>query len=215
MYSWAQREDFKVIDEPFYAYYLKTFNITSHPGTEEILASQPTDLNTVIDSLKQKERNLFIKNMAHHIGHLTLDFCKNFENIIFIRNPRQLIASFAQVIDQPNMKDIGVKNQYEIYQKLEKAIVLDSGQLLANPSKVLEELCQRIGIDFDPSVLNWEAGARIEDGVWAPHWYSNVHKTTGFGIQKTSSRSMPEKYENLYHEALPYYNELFEHSIKA
>lgn len=34
------------------------------------------------------------------------------------------------------------------------------------------------------AVLNmlgrWKAGPRPEDGVWAPYWYSAVHKSTEF-----------------------------------
>ncbi|MGK7368639.1 MAG: hypothetical protein ACNS64_00385, partial [Candidatus Halalkalibacterium sp. M3_1C_030] len=36
MYSFAQRSDTKVIDEPFYAYYLRKTG-KKHPGREEVL----------------------------------------------------------------------------------------------------------------------------------------------------------------------------------
>ena len=39
MYSFAQREDTQVFDEPLYAYYLKNSN-SIHPGRKEILSSQ-------------------------------------------------------------------------------------------------------------------------------------------------------------------------------
>ena len=71
MYSFAQRSDVKVLDEPFYAYYLTYIKPDiNHPGKKEILNIQSTNLNTVIkeiDSLKQQYGGVFIKNMTHHL----------------------------------------------------------------------------------------------------------------------------------------------------
>ena len=44
MYSFAQREDTRVLDEPFYAYYLTHVNpLADHPGKEEIINSQSSN----------------------------------------------------------------------------------------------------------------------------------------------------------------------------
>ena len=44
MYSFAQRPDTTVVDEPLYAHYLsKTDSEAGHPGTDEVLASQEND----------------------------------------------------------------------------------------------------------------------------------------------------------------------------
>ena len=64
-------------------------------------------------------------------------------------------------------------------------------------------------------MLHWPAGPKKEDGVWAKHWYDNVHKSTGFEKQQTSSRALPGYLEQLYNESKIYYDELFQHSIKA
>ena len=29
-------------------------------------------------------------------------------------------------------------------------------------------------------MLQWEKGARIEDGIWAKYWYKNIHNSSGF-----------------------------------
>ena len=47
--------------------------------------------------------------MAHHHQQMDLDFLENMTNLFLIRNPKQLIASFAQVINEPTMQDIGLK----------------------------------------------------------------------------------------------------------
>jgi len=68
MYSFAQRSDTSVVDEPFYGYYLLTTGV-EHPGRDEIIRSMITDPRMVVDRLLQNGQNgiLFIKNMAHHL----------------------------------------------------------------------------------------------------------------------------------------------------
>ena len=46
MYSFAQRPDAIVFDEPLYAHYLRVTGVV-HPGQEEILKSQENDGNKV------------------------------------------------------------------------------------------------------------------------------------------------------------------------
>lgn len=218
MYSFAQRADTTVVDEPFYAYYLSHTGI-HHPGREEILASMSPDAAVVQQRVilgSCPTPVLFLKDMAHHLIDMDLDFLQAVSNVFLIRDPRQLIASFAQVISAPTMRDIGVARQHELFQEAgEGALVLDSGEILKNPEGVLRQLCARLGLDFDLAMLGWEAGPRPEDGVWAPYWYSNVHRSTGFAKQKTSTRPFPARLEPLYTEALPYYEALYQHAIKA
>ena len=48
MRSWGNRPDTVVIDEPFYAYYLKTTG-RKHPGADDVIASGETDWRKVIE----------------------------------------------------------------------------------------------------------------------------------------------------------------------
>jgi hypothetical protein len=47
MYSFAQRADTVVLDEPFYAFYLNKSGI-EHPGKDEVLKSQPINEEEVL-----------------------------------------------------------------------------------------------------------------------------------------------------------------------
>jgi len=109
MYSFAQRSDTAVVDEPFYACYLSKTNVM-HPGREEVLATQSSDEDNVKQNLFQKHGKpiLFIKNMAHHIEVLDDAFLSRCINIFLIRNPKQIIASYAEVIDNPELRDIAL-----------------------------------------------------------------------------------------------------------
>ena len=68
MYSFAQRPDCDVMDEPFYAHYLSKTE-KHHPGDREVMLSQPSDFETVVSEIKSANGNdhLFVKNMAHHV----------------------------------------------------------------------------------------------------------------------------------------------------
>jgi hypothetical protein len=217
MYSFAQRSDTEVVDEPFYACYLSRTQVL-HPGKDDVLQAQSSDEEVVKQELFQEPAKpvLFIKNMAHHIEVLNHDFLSRCINIFLIRDPKQLIASYAQVIDNPSMRDIGIEYEHELYKKLSdgKSIVIDSGLLLQNPESVLNQVCERVGIKFEIEMLRWTAGPKNYDGVWAPHWYANVHRSTGFEKQANSDRSLPKQLEPLYESASVYYQKLLHHALK-
>ena len=218
MYSFSRRPDTKVIDEPFYAHYLETTG-TDHPGREDTLRSMSTDINKVLDDIFNRNECevLFLKNMAHHHQQMDLSFLDKMTNLFLVRNPKQLIASFAQVITSPNMKDIGLKKSWELFNKIENQnpVVLDSVEILKNPKSLLSKLCDNLEINFFEEMLSWPSGGIPEDGPWAKYWYKNVHSSSGFAKQKTSSRELPKNCESLYLEALKYYNKLKVNSISA
>ena len=56
MYSFGNRDDFEIIDEPFYANYLIETGL-DHPMREEIILSQSESVTGVIDNLT-KDRSI-------------------------------------------------------------------------------------------------------------------------------------------------------------
>ncbi len=222
MYSFSQRSDTRVFDEPLYAHYLLKTN-APHPGRDEVIASMEKDGEKVILEIilgRYDEEVVFLKQMTHHLTELDESFMDNVLNIFLIRNPKQLISSLAQIIPEVTMRDTGIKKQFELFNRLTKngkhpPIVIDSGEILKNPEAALTKLCTAIGIPFDKNMLQWKRGPIKEDGIWAKYWYENVHNSTGFEKQKTSSRELPENLNELYEECINYYNILFEQSIKA
>ncbi|MEO0330828.1 MAG: sulfotransferase family protein [Bacteroidota bacterium] len=222
MYSFAQRSDTKVVDEPFYGYYLTQRPEVDHPGREQILSSMETNAQAILDEVVFSDYGrsvLFIKNMAHHFVELDHRFIIKLTNLFLIRNPKQLISSIAQQMGMPTMNDIGCYQQYKFYQFLRDlglpAVVLDSGELLKDPPGVLQKLCKKLEISFEERMLSWKAKPLPEDGIWARYWYRNVHQSTGFSRQSTSDRLLPPHLEELYQAALPFYNKLYENAIQA
>jgi len=220
MYSFAQRKDTLVIDEPFYGYYLKLTGII-HPGRKRIMKSMPTDIDQVTNNLLAQnhgDRILFLKNMAHH--HIQVDehFLRSSKNVFLIRNPAELLVSFSKVIKNPTLDDIGIKKSWELYHQLieihETPAVIDSGELLRDPDMMLKKLCKSMNISYDRNMLTWPAGVRKEDGIWADYWYHNLHKSTGFIKSEPNVVPVTEELQSVCDEATSYYNELFDVSLK-
>ena len=222
MYSFGNRADTEAIDEPMYGVYLKLHKV-DHPGKEEVAEHMSSDMSVIREEIIDKRYSkeiVFFKNMAHHFIGVDHSFIHTLKNVFLIRDPRQLIASFAQVIPNPTMRDIGLQKEFELFSDTKQngkyePIVLDSGELLKNPKKVLTSLCAQLDISFDEDMLHWKKGPRKFDGVWAKYWYKNVHKSEGFVKQTTNKRELPVHLEALYLEALPYYEHLLKESILA
>jgi hypothetical protein len=222
MYSFAQNEAVSVIDEPLYGHYLRVSG-ADHPGRDDVIAAMNCDGDAVMRELLQRqaenpETRLFIKHMAHHLVDLDLGFLQETCNIFLIRDPWDMLPSLSVQLPEPQLADTGLRRQWEIFSALlesgQTPAILDSRELLTSPQTVLETLCEHIGLPFTPAMLSWEAGPRPEDGVWAPHWYHAVHRSTGFGPY-TAKTEFPERLKPLLEECQPWYDKLFEHAIRA
>lgn len=216
MYSFAQREDTTVVDEPLYAHYL---NVTPadayHPGASDVLASMDSDGERVVRDVifgAYPTPIVFFKQMTHHLVGLDTSFLDRTVNVLLTRNPRDMLRSYAAVIDAPSVSDTGYPHAAVLLEDLlrrgQDPVVIDSTRALENPGSILAQLCGRIGIPFDRAMLSWEAGPRPEDGVWAPHWYSSVHRSTGFGPPRTHQDAFPERLRPLLDQCLPHYETL-------
>ena len=58
--------------------------------------------------------------------------------------------------------------------------MIDAADFLRDPEAYLRWLCDYAGVEFTAAMLPWPAGPRASDGVWAPHWYDAVLRSTGF-----------------------------------
>ena len=216
MYSFAQRNDTTVVDEPLYAHYLTHTDANEyHPGAEEAIAAQENDGQKVIEEVIFGEYGtpvVFFKHMTHHLVDLDWSFMKNTINVILTRDPKEMLRSIIHQIPNPTMRDVGYAAHLELMEYLKSIrqhpIVIDSRDVLMNPKKKLSEICKHVGIPFDEAMLNWPAGARPEDGIWAKHWYHNVHKSTGFQPYKPKTGLFPEHLKDLLVECKECYRTL-------
>ncbi len=215
MYAFAQRTDTCVYDEPLYAHYLRNTSADEyHPGAEEILADMENDGKKVIEMMRgtHDQPIAFFKQMTHHLIDLDWLFIDEMTNLILTRDPVDMLPSYAQQVATPTMMDVGYTAHLELIEYLQKIdqeiIVLDARKVLENPQKVFTQLCEKIKIPFDAAMLNWSAGPRPEDGIWAKYWYKNVHQSTGFGEYRKKTEPFPEKLKPLLAQCQPVYDQL-------
>ncbi len=223
MYAFAQRKDTTVVDEPLYAHYLShTTTEALHPGREEILQSQDWDGEKVVERVIMAPYPtpvVFFKQMTHHLIELDRSFLAETANILLIRDPRAIIASYAKVVHNPSIHDIGVAMQETLFRQLRELgtlkAVIDARELLLNPPQILRQLCAALNLPFDENMLHWPAEARPEDGVWAPYWYSKIHRSTGFLPYQEETIELPPRLEDLAETCRPYYRKLYKFALKA
>lgn len=203
MYSFAQRSDARVVDEPLYAHYLRVTG-AEHPGRDLVLAAQENDGEKVVRDLilGPCDRPLaMFKQMAHHLVALDRGFLARTTNVLLTREPEEMLTSLVDVIPEPTLRDTGYAAQTEILEHLERIgqepVVLVAHRILQDPRGVLTNLCERIGVPFEDAMLAWKPDARPEDGVWAPFWYASVHRSSGFGKYVPKDARVPERLQPL------------------
>ncbi|WP_198675435.1 sulfotransferase-like domain-containing protein [Pleomorphovibrio marinus] len=215
MYSFAQRSDTAVVDEPLYGHYLhQTSAKTYHPGADEILNSMETDGRKVLQSMLEREDKpvIFYKNMTHHLEGLPLEFLDKGYNLLLTRDPKEMITSFTKIIPNPSLKDTGYEDQVYLYRHCRRlgipVKVVDTQEILLNPEKRLREICDFLKIPFEKAMLSWKPGSIPEDGVWAKYWYKNVHQSRGFQPYKAKKEEVPSGLSDLFAICERHYKEL-------
>ncbi|XP_019419837.1 PREDICTED: branched-chain-amino-acid aminotransferase-like protein 1 isoform X2 [Lupinus angustifolius] len=217
MYSFSQRNDVEVLDEPLYAHFLRVTGV-DRPYREEVLSKMEPDGNKVVNDIifgPGRKKYRFCKHMSkQRLQGLTDDLMKKGKHFILIRNPLDILPSFDKVVP-PSFFELGLAELVSIYNELRELgkppPVIDAAELQQDPETTLRGLCDDLKIPFQPEMLNWEAGPKSVDGVWAPWWYSSVHKSTCFKEAKTYPQPFPFSHYDLLEQSLPLYNMLRRH----
>lgn len=219
MRAWENRPDTIVSDEPLYAFYLERTGCV-HPGRELVLASQPTRWQLVLhplatDPLPEGITISYAKMMTHHLlPEVDRAALAPFTHAHLIRDPAELLASYAKVRTEPTVDDLGIRQQAEIFEAFGGPVV-DSRDLLADPGGVLRALCAVLGVPFDEHMLSWPAGPRASDGVWAPHWYASVIASTGFSPPRPGTEPLPARLKPLAERCMPYFDRLHKYRLRG
>lgn len=222
MRSFENRADTFVSDEPFYGAFLKTSG-ADHPMKDEVIAAMDCDWASIARALAGPVPDgspvWYQKHMWHHmVGPIGHDDFPGFVHAFLIREPERMIASYLRRRESATFADFGLERQAEFFAREADRLgapppVVDAGDILADPAGVLDALCARLGIPFDPAMLAWPPGRRATDGVWAPHWYQVVEASTGFGPPDPPPPVLPEAARRLAERCRPYYERLAAHRI--
>ena len=215
MYSFGNRADCVVWDEPFYAFSL-VHHGNDHPLRDEIIACGDCDWDSLVArcTAPAPKQVFYQKHMTHHmLKGWDRSWINGLTNAFLIRSPERVLASYARKWSDVTLRDIGFVEQAEIFDMVADAIgdappVVDADDVLADPRGTLGRLCVACGIPFETSMLSWPRGPKPFDGVWAPHWYNAVWDSEGFGPPPPEPAPLPRHLQNIADEAQPYFERL-------
>lgn len=225
MRSFENRPDTSVVDEPFYAAYLKASGV-DHPMRDEILAAYPTDPRIVVEQLLGPVpggRAIFYqKQMTHHmLDGFDRSWIGECRNAFLIRSPERVLASYTEKRPDVALADIGFVQQSELFEREADRLgyappVIESEDVLASPREAMSVLCKAVDIPFTDKMLSWPPGPRDSDGIWAKVWYDAVERSTGFAQQTSRPpKRLADEYRRLADQARPYYERLSTHKLKV
>jgi hypothetical protein len=223
MRAWEHRGDCAVSDEPLYAAYLATTGL-EHPMREEVIAAGKTDWREVVADLLGPvpgDRPIWYqKHMTHHLlPGMDRDWIGRLANVLLIRDPREVVASYLKSRATVTAEDIGLPQQVALYDDLvaigKPPPILDAGDFLRAPQAHLRALCELLGIEFSDRMLRWPPGSRASDGIWAPHWYAQVWQSTGFDRPSTRAIHLSGQAAEVADACLPHYRHLHAQRLRV
>jgi Sulfotransferase domain len=223
MRAWENRGDCAVVDEPLYAHYLASTGL-DHPGRGEIIAAGESDWRRVAAYLTgpvpEGKPLWYQKHMSHHLlPHIAREWLRELTHVFLIRDPRAVLLSYVKTRPNVTAEDIGVLQQLEIYEYVRAgragaAPVIDADEFLKAPEAQLRLLCAQLSIRFTPRMLSWPPGSRASDGVWAPHWYAAVWRSSGFAPYQPRELEVPAQYADIVAAVLPAYERLYAQRLR-
>jgi len=220
MYSWRERADTTVVDEPLFAHFLVETGLP-RPGREETLATQDSDIDRVLAEVIMGDYPtpvVFFKQIANQLLP-TVDpsFLAECRNLLLIREPRGMLGSLQKQLPDATLYDTGLEGCVAILDWLvdrgETPIVVDSVRVQQDPAGVLTRLCDALGIAFDEAMLSWPPGPKPEDGAWAPYWYHTLHQSTGWQPPDDQEAVLRPNIEAVFEQAMPLYERLLPYRI--
>jgi Sulfotransferase domain len=217
MRSWENRGDTMVIDEPLYPHYLEVTGL-DHPGRDEVIRAGETDWHKVVATLvgpvPDGVRVFYQKHMAHHLlSGIDRTWVAGLTNVLLIRDPREVVASYVRSRAEVSADDLGLRQQVQLHDELAAAgrppPVIDVRDFLRRPKAYLGALCHHVGLDFTARMLSWPPGRRDSDGVWGRYWYDAVRRSTGFAEYRPRELRLDGRAAAVAEECRPMYERLF------
>ncbi len=223
MRAWENRGDCAVSDEPFYAHYLVETGL-DHPARDAVIAAGECDWRKVAAALTgpipDGQPVWYQKHMCHHLlPDMEQDWMHALDHAFLIRDPAEVVASYLHSRATVTEDDIGLPQETQLFEEIADHLgkappVIDAEDFLRAPEAHLRALCAHFGVPFRESMLSWPSGPRTSDGVWAPHWYAQVWKSTGFAPAQRRSSRLEGEFARVAEACRPLYEKLYRHRLR-
>jgi hypothetical protein len=178
-----ERGDHLVFDEPFSRHYYFGPAKRSTRFTAVLPESHPDEIIARLERAAG-ETPVFVKDMAYHADSIaTAELLGRFVNTFLIRDPAQALPSLAARWPDFTDDEAGYTALARFVALAEAhsddPVIIDNDDLRRDPPGTVRAYCERVGIEFVPSALRWEAGMRPEWELWRG-WNEATAASTGF-----------------------------------
>ncbi len=226
-----ERGDLRVFHEPYGPCYYMSADRSSDRKADEPDQPENTYARVTARLLAAvAEGPVFFKDMPYYVEPI-LDgaLVDLFHNTILIRDPARLLPSLYKAWPDFTMAETGYPTLHRLAM-LEKErsgrmpVILDAGDLLADPAGMAEAYCTAVGLPFLPRALTWEAKERPELNWWeGGSWHGAVSQSVGFTVDTSASEPLPESsmaneaalVQEAYAICAPLYRELYESRLRV
>jgi hypothetical protein len=167
----------------------------------------------------------FSKDFPHYIKHLWSDeFLDHFTHSFLIRDPAKVATSMYKNWPDFVLEETAFVEQRELFDRLSDRLgtpppVVDSDDLLSNPSGIVEAYCTAVGIPYIEKALSWEPGARDEVSWYdGGSWHANLRDSDGLKAQPRryiDIADAPPRVREIHEILLPHYRHLHAHRLDS
>ena len=174
---------------------------------------------------------LFVKDMAYAFERDLSLLPAGYTHSFLIRDPRHSVTSLHRILSGGNVPEwrefieleISLEDLRWLFQVRrdcgEKPALVVADDLLRSPESIMAQYCEAVGLEYDPSMLSWEAPLSDERSVvWQGDWYETLASSGGFDGRVTERTpdldSLPSEVRRAIDANLPIYEELREYRIR-
>lgn len=228
-----QRGDMQCFHEPFGEAWYRGEDARAPRVTADTPRKPGLSFASVLEQLRAaaRARKVFSKDMPQFADHLwNDDFLGQFRHSFLIRNPARVLASLKRSYEKKangiefTREEIGFDAQRRLFDRLaerdgETPVVIDSDDLLRDPSSMVAAYCRAMGIPFIAEALSWEPGSRAEV-LWYDSddsiWHETLKNSDGLKpqpCQPVEVTELPAPMQALYEAFLPHYRHLHAHRL--
>jgi len=184
-------------------------------------------IETVWEDIRSRaaQQPVFLKDFPHYVNHIwTPEFLSHFTHAFLIRDPAKTITSIYARWPDFDELEVGFPEQRALFDLLTALNgtpppVIDSDDLLAAPTEMVEAFCNAVDIPFIEDALTWEAGGDPSAHSWwdGGSFHANLAKSTGLVAQPRRHVDLdgaPERVRRVYRRMLPHYEHLHQHRVR-
>lgn len=233
------RRSIKVLLEPFSkSYYFGPERVSSRYEKQGIESDSTfQDIKLQIEEPQPGYSTVFVKDMAYYLVN-RLDTSellpKNYIHTFLLRDPKKSVYSLYKMSlnkeltgwDHFDANEVGFKELYQLFELVTKelkqeAIVMDADDMLKHPETMLRLYCDKVGIEFEDSMLNWEESPQEMELFkdWMP-WFEGVLTSKTFQPSATKPKSpnvlpeLPRHVMKAIEDNKVYYNKMYAYRLR-